>query len=178
MTACPQLDLTLWFIFMCKLYVIGICVKDTKYASYVNRAIPAPRPYGRGALEQCPQDTGCWNPSPGQPLILADRSLGQGGIVQPEKKMLITSKSQLCKAGCLDTTREAGRARRTFQARERGCWRRERATGQLTNNLEALFTSHHPDQVGDLCQENVLGEKSYRVKIDIYRTVQARARGW
>ena len=70
---------------MCKLYVIGICVKDTKYASYVIRAIPAPRPYGRGGPQQCPQDTGCWNPSPGQPLILADRSLGQGGIVQPEK---------------------------------------------------------------------------------------------
>ena len=45
---------------------------------------------------------------------------------------------------------------------------------------ESSFTSHDPDhdQVGDLCQENVLGEKSYRVKIDIYRTVQARARGW
>ena len=100
MTACPQLDLTLWFIFMCKLYVIGICVKDTKYASYVIRAIPAPRPYGRGGPQQCQQDTGCWNPSPGQPLILADRSLGQGGIVQPEKKMLITSKSQLCKGRC------------------------------------------------------------------------------
>ena len=43
---------------------------------------------------------------------------------------------------------------------------------------ESSFTSHDPDQVGDLCQENVLGEKSYRVKIDIYRTVQARAWGW
>ena len=163
---------------MCKLYISNsICVKDTKYASYVIRAIRAPRPYGRGGPQQCPQDTGSWNPSPGQPLILADRSLGQGGIVQPEKKMLITSKPQLCKTGCLDTTREAGRARRTFQARERGTWRRGRATGQLTNNLKAL-TSHDPDQVGDLCQENVLGEKSYRVKIDIYRTVQARAWGW
>ena len=85
-TACPQLDLTLWFIFMCKLYVIGICVKDTKYASYVIRAIRAPRPYGRGGPQQCPQDTGSWNPSPGQPLIFADRSLDQACIVQPEKR--------------------------------------------------------------------------------------------
>ena len=65
-----------------------------------------------------------------------------------------------------------------FPGKEERKLERRKSNRSAGKQPESSFTSHDPDQVGDLCQENVLGEKSYRVKIDIYRTVQARAWGW